>query len=530
MFLIFNTFFLIFFGIQAATDDYLVIKSRTEKDTNYYRVPGGLRQIDKDYTFHEVSPGIWNRIHKNSFFVIDSSSNDQNAFSIEFFPVLQKQKLTKDGFAHTSFLLPTEQIQAFNAVLCPLSKGLLKQSIIAESYCNKKDFYKEFYKETVEKDVLQSQYWNQAIVESIQYLDSIKCNDDDATNAFRLVDFLQGSFAIKQVLINYLYDKDLIDSVIDVNEQDKTDFLKEYLLTNQLFHVSKGYVSKGITVLDLDFKEPERVYCFVNEKLRFFNCENITLPNDNFSKTYIINLSDNKIKEITLSDFDIFDPRIKIIFDFRHNPLSLKTKNLIECSSTKRYPKELMRAQNNMDDSFLRSEEYISNQALIKKFEKQSKTLGYERMGFYSNKIFLRIKKIEKKSLKAQALSDQKFIKICAILSSFVLFGLLLYNRKCMFIFPFCIAFFIKKFMDVFQHLKTIEIDLEKIGFDIKKNVIEQETILKIQNNIKKSVSKIEIEQNQIKINRNMHNYHQNRQYYDFESSLIKNSWYILYD
>lgn len=510
--------FLIFSVIQAATDDYLVIKSRTERNEQCYRVPNGLRKIDKD----------------TCAFIVDSFLDESNTFSIEFFPLLQKHKEVKDGFGHVSFLLPKKQIQAFQAVLCPLSKGLLKQSSIAQLKLNYKDdgLLQEFYKETVEKDVLQSQSWNKAIVQSVQYLDSIKCNNDDLTNAFILLDFLKGSFAIKQVLINCLYDKDLIDSVIDGDDQAKTDYLKEYLLTNQLFHASKEYLSiEKIFILPECplLQNYEMLYDLSDKALRYFNCQNITLPENSFLKTYIINLSSNKINDIAFSDFDIFDPKIKIIFDFRGNPLSLKTKKILETSFEKQYPKELVITQKKIDGSFLQSEKHISNVFLIHTFEQQIKDLDTDFVNVFLQISNLKSQAEGKKLLKTQTLSDQKFIKMCAILSSFVLFGLLLYNRKCMFIFPFCIAFFIKKFMDVVQHLKTIEIDLEKIGFDIKKNVIEQETILKIQNNIKKSVSKI-VEQNQIKINRNMHNYHQNRQYYDFESSLIKNSWYILYD
>lgn len=188
IFVTLNLFLCFSFLIKAATDDYLVIK----------------KPIDKNEKYHQVAPGRRCEINKESLFIIDSWSDDQNTFSIEFFPLLQKQKLAKDGFGHTSFLLPKEQIQAFKVVLCPLSKGLFKKSIIAGLYFNKKDGSEEFYKKTVEKDVLQSEYWNQAIVESIQYLDSIKFSNDAATNAFRLVDFLKSSFAIKQVLINYL--------------------------------------------------------------------------------------------------------------------------------------------------------------------------------------------------------------------------------------------------------------------------------------------------------------------------------------
>lgn len=70
MFLIFNTFFLIFFRIQAATDDYLVIKSRAERNEQYYRVPNGLRRIGENHIYSEVSSGIFNRIEKKIVFLL----------------------------------------------------------------------------------------------------------------------------------------------------------------------------------------------------------------------------------------------------------------------------------------------------------------------------------------------------------------------------------------------------------------------------------------------------------------------------
>lgn len=538
IFVTLNLFLCFSFLIKAANDDYLVIKSRTEQQNeNYYRVPHGLRQIEKDYTHHEVSPGVWHRIDKNSCFVIDSWSDDQNTFSIEFFPLLQKHKLAKDGFDHTSFLLPKEQIQAFKVVLCPLSKGLFKKSIIAGLYFNKKDGSEEFYKKTVEKDVLQSEYWNQAIVESIQYLDSIKCSNDAATNAFRILDFLKSSFAIKQVLINYLYDKDLIDDVIEGDNETKKDFLKKYLLTNHLFHIVNRY-EKFPTFYNLSCKE-----------LRFFNCENITLPKklksedielpkNIFIKTYTIKFSGNKIKDIDIADIiQSFDSRLKIIFDFRNNPLNNKTKQNIKASLMKRYPKKLIRAQNKMDNSFLPSEEYISNEALIGRFEQSMKDLSVN-----FDTLLLEICKLQKrhtsqKSVKTKLLSNQKFIKLCTIVSGLLSLGFLLCDRRFIFIIPFYMGFFVKKFIDIGRLLKAINIDYKKDSFDLKQKICQFNEIFKIGNNIKNPLEKIKNRQKQIKINQELRNNHKNKKKekshnceFEYDSYLLNDFFYILFD
>lgn len=548
IFVTLNLFLCFSFLIKAANDDYLAIKSRTEQQReNYYRVPHGLLQIEKDYTHHEVSPGVWHRIDKNSYFVIDSWSDDQNTFSIEFFPLLQKYKLKKDGdFFHAFFLLPKEQIQAFKVVLCPLSKGLFKKSITKGLHFNKKDGPKEFYKETVEKDVFQSEYWNQAIVESIQYLDSIKCSNDDATNAFRLLDFLQGSFAIKQVLINYLYDKDLIDDVIEGDNEIKKDFLKEYLLTNHLFHIVNRY-EKFPTFYSLSCKE-----------LRFFNCENITLPKklksedielpeDIFIKIYTIKFSANKIKEIDIADIiQSFDSRLKIIFDFRNNPLNNKTKQNINASSRKRYYYELSEKKIFMSyTDFIRSkqyEEYKEDQILINQLEKQIKILEIKA----SNKI----KAFNKKETSLLLLnrqnnfeerSKERVLFYKKIIEKWQLFLLsfLLYNQEFIFIIPFCICFLVYKFIDIYYQKISLDLQKKQNEKQEKQKNEKQNEILKNKEHlilfeqelsgVKQNLVQLKQKWNKILAKEALNHYNKKKNC-NYESYLINNSFYILFD
>ena len=84
--------------------------------------------------------------------------------------------------------------------------------------------------------------------------------------------------------------------------------------------------------------------------------------------------------------------------------------------------------------------------------------------------------------------------------------------------------------MDIVCRLKAINIDYKKDSFDLKQKKCQFNEIIKIQNNIEIPLTKIKHRQKQIPLNQELHNYYQRTENYDFESYLIKNSLYILFD
>lgn len=331
----------------------------------------------------------------------------------------------------------------------------------------------------------------------------------------------------------------MIDDVIEGDNETKKDFLKKYLLTNHLFHIVNRY------------EKFPTFYNFSCKELRSFNCENITLPKklksedielpkNIFIKTYTIQFSGNKIKDIDIADIiKSFDSRLKIIFDFRNNSLNNKTKKNINASSRKRYYYELSEKKILMSyTDFIRPKQYKEDQILINQLEKQIKILEIKA----SNKI----KALNKKERSLLVYIDQlnrqnnleerskeRVLFYTKIIEKWQLFLLsfLLYNQEFIFIIPFCMYFLVKKFIDIYY--QKISLDLQKKQNEKQNEILKNKEHLILfeqeLSGVKQNLVQLKQKWNKILAEEALNHYNKKKNC-NYESYLINNSFYILFD
>lgn len=269
---------------------------------------------------------------ENTFtLILTDKENEQhkvllNEQDLKIFTLLhQSCNIPNDQSPVVSYACSNEILsyESFVNVLQPLSKIQFKEErlpLMPEEIRESSDLFKDTI--NVLEWIEQNQPDNQILIE-----------------AFKGADFLQLPLAIKRGIVNYLYDRDTADKLI--NQEDLDLNKSEWLISNAYFHSYQEWRTFQIGPPFIGDQNDYTILDFENKQIRFFDAlKAIEILTTFFFPNYVFkwfNFKNNKIKTINLEqlkqevakNFPVKLSRGFLFFDFTNNPLSQEVKNNI---------------------------------------------------------------------------------------------------------------------------------------------------------------------------------------------------------